>query len=141
MKRVSESGQPIGGVNIAPVINVAFVLVIVMLMTAPILNIPNIPVDLPEAITTEAKESNISISLAEDGRVSVDEEIVTWDTLPQKLNAKLKRDKNIMVIVRADKNIEYHQVEKLMDMIKNNTRAKRIAVATRQRTKNILENE
>ena len=141
MKRVKESAQPIGGVNIAPVINVAFVLVIVMLMTAPILNIPNIPVDLPEAITTEAKESNISVSLAEDGRVSVDEEIVSWDTLPQKLNAKLKRDKNIMVIIRADKNIEYHQVEKLMDMIKNNTRAKRIAVATRQRTKNIIENE
>lgn len=138
MKRVKESAQPIGGVNIAPIINVSFVLVIVMLMTAPILNIPNMPVDLPEAVTIEAKESNITISMARDGQVSVDEEIVEWNMLPEKINAKLKK-KQVVVIVRADKNIVYSKVESLIDMIKTHTNAKRIAIATKQRTTKIIK--
>lgn len=138
MKKIKESGQPIGGVNIAPVINVAFVLVIVMLMTAPILNIPNMPVDLPEAVTTETKEKNITISLAKDGRVSVDEEIVEWDMLTKKLNAKLKINKDILVIIRADKNVLYSKVEDLIDIIKTRTRARRIAIATMQRERKII---
>ncbi|MBD3272696.1 MAG: hypothetical protein GF384_09200 [Elusimicrobia bacterium] len=139
MKRVKESAQPIGGINIAPVINVAFVLVIVMLMTAPILNIPNMQVNLPDAVTTEAKEANIAISMALDGRVSVDEKIVSWDNLPGELNRKLKRNKNIMVIIRADKDCMYTDVENLIDMIKHKTYAKRISVATRQRTEKLVE--
>lgn len=138
MKKIKESGQPIGGVNIAPVINVAFVLVIVMLMTAPILNIPNMPVDLPEAVTTETKEQNITISLAKDGRVSVDEEIVEWNMLIKKLNAKLKRNKKILVIIRADKNVLYSKVEDLIDIITTRTQARRIAVATMQREGKII---
>lgn len=138
MKKIKESGQPIGGVNIAPVINVAFVLVIVMLMTAPILNIPNMPVDLPEAVTTETKEQNITISLAKDGRVSVDEEIVEWDMLTKKLNAKLKRNKKILVIIRADKNVLYSKVENLIDIIKTRTQARKIAIATVQREGKIV---
>lgn len=138
MKKIKESGQPIGGVNIAPVINVAFVLVIVMLMTAPILNIPNMPVDLPEAVTTETKEKNITISLAKDGRVSVDEEIVEWNMLTKKLNAKLKRNKKILVIIRADKNVLYSKVEDLIDIIKTRTQARRIAIATMQRERKII---
>lgn len=138
MKKIKESGQPIGGVNIAPVINVAFVLVIVMLMTAPILNIPNMPVDLPEAVTTETKEQNITVSLAKDGRVSVDEEIVEWDMLTKKLNAKLKRNKKILVIIRADKNVLYSKVENLIDIIKTRTQARKIAIATVQREGKIV---
>ena len=139
MKKIKISGQPIGGANIAPVINVAFVLVIVMLMAAPILNIPNMPVDLPEAVTTEAKEANITVSLALDNRVSVDEKIVSWENLPGELNRKLKRNKNIMVIIRADKNALYEKVEYLIDLIKHKTYAKRISVATRQRTERLIK--
>ncbi|MFH1378811.1 MAG: biopolymer transporter ExbD [bacterium] len=139
MKRVKESAQPIGGVNIAPIINVAFVLVIVMLMTAPILNIPNMPVDLPEAVTTEAKESNITVSLAKDGRVSVDEEILSLDRIPGRLNQKLEKNPKIMVIIRADKDVMYSAVEDLIDLVKSRSKAKRISVATKQRVEKIVK--
>lgn len=137
MKRVKETAQAIVGVNIAPVINVSFVLVIVMLMTAPILNIPNLPVNLPEAVTTETKEANITVTLTADGRISVDEKIVSWNGLPAELNKKLKKNKKILVIVRADKDILYSKVEDLIDLLKRKTYAKRIAIATKQRTEKI----
>jgi biopolymer transport protein TolR len=133
MKKTKDSGQAISGVNIAPVIDVALVLVIIMLIATPVMNIPNMAVNLPEAITSESKEKNVSISLAQDGRVSVDEEIVSWETLAPKLNGKLKKDKNLLVIIRADKDVEYSEVERLIDYVKNKSLAKRIAVATKQR--------
>jgi biopolymer transport protein ExbD len=38
-----------------------------------------------------------------------------------------------MVIIRADKDVDYEDVENLMEVIKTKTRAKKIAIATRQK--------
>jgi len=124
---------PIVGVNIAPVINVALVLVIVWIITAPILNIPNIPVELPRAVTIEAKERNVTVSLAKDGRVAINTEIVEYKNLVPVLRKMLKRDRDLLVIVRADKNIEYGEVEKILNLLVGRVGAKRMAVATEQR--------
>jgi biopolymer transport protein ExbD len=133
VKRVKDSGGSISGVNIAPVIDVALVLVIVMMMTGTFLNIPNMPVNLPEAVTTETKENNVAVSLGMDGAVSVNADRVDWNALPAALNARLKKEKNLLVIIRADKDVPYARVEALIDVIKNHTLAKRLAVATQQR--------
>jgi len=135
MKKVKESGMAISGINIAPVINVAFVLVLVLLMTAPLLDIPNLPVNLPEAVTEETKQRNIAVSLASDGRLSVNSEVVSAGDLVPMLRAMLKADKGVVVIIRADKDCAYGDVENLIDTVKNRTGAKRIAVATKQVTR------
>jgi biopolymer transport protein ExbD len=38
-----------------------------------------------------------------------------------------------MVIIRADKDVDYENVENLIETIKTKTRAKKIAVATKQK--------
>jgi len=132
MKQIKESAASISGINIAPIINVALVLVLVMLITAPILNIPNLPVKLPEAVTEETKEQNITVSLTEDGQLSVNAEIVTMRKVPGRIRALLRRDKRQLVIVRADKNCWYGDVESLIELIKKQSGARRVAVATIQ---------
>jgi len=133
MRRKKYLDIPIVGINIAPVINVALVLVIVWIITAPILNIPNIPVNLPKAVTIEAKERNVTVSLSTDGRVAINTEVVEYKNLVPILRKILKRDKNLLVIVRADKNIQHGEVEKIYDLLVGRVGAKRIAVATEQR--------
>jgi hypothetical protein len=44
-----------------------------------------------------------------------------------------------MVIIRADKDVDYENVENLIETIKTKTRAKKIAVATKQ--KNVVPGE
>ncbi|MFH1282207.1 MAG: biopolymer transporter ExbD [bacterium] len=133
MKKIKESGQSITGINIAPVINVALVLVLVLLMTAPLLDMPtNIPVNLPEAVTEETKERNIAVSLAVDGRMAVNSEPVTLQTLVPVLKNLVRKDKNAVVIVRADKDCYYGDVEELINIIKNKIGPGRISVATKQ---------
>ncbi|MCK4802274.1 biopolymer transporter ExbD [bacterium] len=130
-KQIEEDS--IAGVNISPIINVALVLVIVLIITAPILNIPSIPVNLPRAVTIEAKEQNITISYSKDGKVAIDTQVISWKDLVPKLKYRLKENSKALVIIRADKDVPYGEVEKIFDIVIKKAGAKRIAVATEQR--------
>ena len=68
MRRRSVGDQDmITKVNVTPIIDVALVLVIILLVTAPMLSVADLPVDLPQARTREAEdERNVSIRLASD---------------------------------------------------------------------------
>jgi len=123
----------IAGINMAPIINVALVLVIVLIITAPILSIPSIPVNLPRAVTIEAKEQNITISYSRDGKVAIDTQVISWKDLVPKLKYRLKENSKALVIIRADKDVPYGEVEKIFDIVIKKAGAKRIAVATEQR--------
>ncbi len=134
MRRTNIKTQPIAGINIAPVINVALILVIVLIITAPFLNLPNIPVNLPKAVTIETKEKNITISYSKDGKLALNTETITFKEFIPMLRKELKKNKrNILVIIRADKDVPYGNVEKIIDLIRNKTKARRIAIATQQR--------
>ena len=130
-KQIEEDS--IAGVNISPIINVALVLVIVLIITAPILSIPSIPVNLPRAVTIEAKERNITISYSKDGKVAIDTQVISWKDLVPKLKYRLKENSKALVIIRADKDVPYGEVEKIFDIVIKKAGAKRIAVATEQR--------
>src|SRR5262245_57523158 len=91
--------------NMTPLIDVALVLVIILLVTAPMLSVADLPVNLPQAATREAEdERNVSITLGSDGRVAVDDRVVTTATLVAVLQARLAEpgNKNVLVVVRAD---------------------------------------
>ena len=134
MRRTKEIEEDsIAGINIAPIINVALVLVIILIITAPILSIPNIPVSLPRAVTIEAKERNITISYAKDGRIAINTQVVSWEDMVPNLKYRLKENSKSLVIIRADKDIPYGEIEKIFDIVVKKAGAKRIAVATEQR--------
>jgi len=134
MRRTKEIEEDsIAGINIAPIINVALVLVIILIITAPILSIPNIPISLPRAVTIEAKERNITISYAKDGRIAINTQVVSWKDMVPNLKYRLKEDSKALVIIRADRDIPYGEIEKIFDIVVKKAGAKRIAVATEQR--------
>ena len=130
-KQIKENS--IAGINMAPIINVALVLVIVLIITAPILSIPSIPINLPRAVTIEAKERNITISYSKDGKVAIDTQVISWKDLVPKLKYRLKENSKALVIIRADKDVPYGEIEKIFDIVIKKAGAKRIAVATEQR--------
>ena len=136
MKRTKQvEDDSIVGIHIAPVINVALILVLILMITAPIINIPNISINLPKAVTIEGKEQNITISYAKDGKIAINTEVVSWEDMVPKLKYRLKGNRKALVIIRADKDIPYSQVEKIFDIAIKEAGAKRIAVATEQRRK------
>ena len=123
-------------VNVTPIIDVALVLVIILLVTAPLLSVADLPVDLPQARTREAEdERNVSITLSSTGRLAVDDKIVSDEELDHYLRSKLSQRENedVLVVVRADSGAPYVAVKRLLNQAKA-AGATRIAIATRQRT-------
>ena len=123
-------------INVTPIIDVALVLVIILLVTAPMMSVADLPVDLPQARTREAEdERNVSITLSSTGRLAVDDKMVSDEELGGYLRAKLteRQNQNVLVVVRADSGAPYAAVRRLLSQAKA-AGATRIAIATRQRT-------
>jgi biopolymer transport protein ExbD len=121
--------------NMTPLIDVALVLVIILLVTAPMLSVADLPVNLPQATTREAEnERNVSLTLGADGRVAVDDRVVTTSQLIPVLQARLAEagNANVLVVVRADSGAPYADVRGLLEQARA-AGAKRLAIATRQR--------
>src|SRR5258706_478461 len=117
-KPQSEEAAALSGVNIIPVIDVSLVLLIILLATSPILNLPGFEVKLPKALTAESKERNISVSLSLKGDLAVNEARVDVNTLVPALQQQLADKKNFLVIIRADQGVAYGQVEQVMELCK-----------------------
>ena len=135
-RRVIGSQDMITKINVTPIIDVALVLVIILLVTAPMLSVADLPVDLPQARTREAEdERNVSVTLAATGRLAVDEEVVAPEALVSTLRGKLAEpgNENVLVVVRADSGAPYAAVRKILSEAKA-AGASRLAIATRQKT-------
>ena len=132
----SRDSQLITKINVTPIIDVALVLVIILLVTAPLLSVADLPVNLPLARTREAEdERNVSVTLGSDGSLAVDDHTVAAAELRARLAERLARpgDQNVLVVIRADSTTPYARVRELLDDARK-AGARRLAIATRQST-------
>lgn len=120
-------------VNVTPIIDVALVLVIILLITAPILSVADLDVEVPQAHTREAEDAHrVLITLGRTGEMALDEDILTFHALRGKLTQRVHEDPEVLVVVRADQSISYQRVAELLQMSRQ-AGATRIAVASRQK--------
>ena len=134
-RRVQVSSELITRVNVTPIIDVALVLVIILMVTAPLLSVADVPVDLPQAQTREAEdERNISITLGTHGELAVDETRVGSESLTGFLRSRLGEEGNssVLVVVRADSGAPYAAVRDVLEKARA-AGAQRLAIATRQK--------
>jgi biopolymer transport protein ExbD len=134
----NENVESLSGINIIPVIDVSLVLLIILMATSPILNLPGFEVKLPKALTAESKEKNITVSVGIKGQLAINEAQVTMDHLIAALSKELRDKKNFLVIIRADQGVNYGQVEQVMELAKK-AGASRIAIATQQDTERLRQ--
>ena len=135
MHRRYASSEMLVRPNLTALIDVALVLVIILLVTAPMISAANLPVNLPQARTREAEdERNVSVTLGADGRLAVDQQEVVPATLVPALRARLAEpgNRNVLVVVRADSGTPYARVRELLEQART-AGATRLAIATRQR--------
>jgi len=136
MKIRVQRPEMITKVNVTPIIDVALVLVIILLVTAPMMSVADLPVDLPTARTREAEdERNVSITISSDGQYAVDETTVLPERLRETLEKRLAEPGNtgVLVVVRADTGVPFMTVRHTLEDARA-AGAQRLAIATRQRT-------
>lgn len=118
------------GINVTPLVDVGLVLVIIFMVTAPLFELPSLPVNLPKTHTKEGKEKeNITVTITEEGKLAVNEEEVSSKNLKNILQKRLKLSNEKHVILRADKESLHGDLLLVMRLAKE-LGAKSMAIAT-----------
>jgi biopolymer transport protein ExbD len=134
MQRPLVSPSPtIARINVMPIIDVALVLVVILLITAPLIQVRDLDLTLPTAETRGAEdELRVSITLGENGMMAIDEDLITLSGLGTALaNRIAETDKDVLVVVRADAGASYETVQEILRQARH-AGAGRLAIATQQ---------
>jgi biopolymer transport protein TolR len=137
MYQDSKTAPTVAKINVTPIIDVALVLVIILLITAPMISVSDMEVDLPQAQTRSVEdEVRLSVTLGKSGALAVDDTYIVQDELIPTVAAKIAmaKSKNILVVVRVDASVPYDAIQEVIKDVKD-AGAQRIAIATRQRGK------
>ena len=108
--------RPMSEINVTPFVDVMLVLLIIFMVAAPLLTV-GVPLELPK---TEAnalptpKQEPLTIQLASDGRVFVQNTEVPADAFLAKLTAIAGERRDDKVFLRADQGISYGRVMEVM---------------------------
>ena len=129
------SDDIVTGINVTPLVDVGLVLVIIFMVTAPLFEQPALNVNLPKANTKEGEEKeNITVTLTPDGKMAVNEQEVTRETLPPVLKKKIQHSDEKHVILRADKESLHGDLLMVMRFAKE-LGAKSMAIATEPKSR------
>jgi biopolymer transport protein ExbD len=109
----------ISGINVTPLVDVTLVLLIVFMVTAKIIVSQGMPMDLPKAATGEEMQNVFSVELTTDGKARVDSAPVANDDAIAELARQAKaKNKDMRVVIRADKKVEHGRVIRVLDIMK-----------------------
>ncbi len=109
--------QPMGEINMTPLIDVMLVLVVILLVTAPLLA-SSVRLDLPKTDAAAPSEAPKFLSLAIDkaGKLFLDDKPIELTALDAELKARAKRAPDTEVQLRADDAVPYGRVVEVIGM-------------------------
>ena len=115
MKRYSQrSGHTaMAELNVTPLLDLAFVLLIIFIITTPLLESKinlNLPTESPHASGQVDQKSIRTVSVTRTGQIFLGDQQVDLATLEDQLNTFRELTPDAAVIVRADKSLPYQQV-------------------------------
>lgn len=107
----------ISDINITPFVDVVLVLLVIFMVTATIIVQRGLKIELPEAATAEQLKDQITLTVlvASEGSIALDGAVVTEAQLLEKGMAAKASGKRTVVMISADKRVEYNSVVRVMD--------------------------
>ena len=107
-------------INIAPLVDVVFLLVIFFAVSTTFLETAGLKLELPESTSTAQRDSKqLVVMLGADGTLSFDGQPLEREELVERLNSALEETTNKLVVLRADKAARHGDVVQLMDSIRD----------------------
>jgi len=121
-------------INITPLIDVVFLLLIFFMVSTTFVVSPGIKVNLPKTeskeVARDKKEINVAVSKA--GKIYLDGTQITLADLQRALAETAKADTDTLVVIQADEVVSHGTVVQVMDAAKSNGFNK-LAIATETR--------
>lgn len=124
--------------DIAPLIDIVFLLLIFFMLTANFIMHPGIKITLPAAKTAKSqKEQEVTVFISKDNKVFLDDKKISIEELKGALEEKLETSQKKVVILKADEKINLGLVVGVMDIAKQ-ADAAGLIIATSTQIENTL---
>lgn len=129
-KRHTTIEHGLGQIDIAPLIDMVFQLLIFFMLTSSFVLQPGIEINLPKAITSDVvKEENIIITISSENIIYLNGRIVTFKELKKALARIAKKQQPLLI--KADKRSSLGRVVEVWDLCRE-LGITRINIATDQ---------
>jgi biopolymer transport protein ExbD len=116
--------------DVVPMINVSLVVVLTLMIISPFLNDTTHQVELPEARASQMDDTDkTEIIFTLEGQIFIGEEQVVLEDLRSALTPLFADNPDAVAVVKADKNLLYGDVERLIAEVEG-AKAARIAIST-----------
>lgn len=137
--RFSEKNHADASLDITPIVDTVFNLLIFFALSLNFIVTPGIKVDLPESITEEIirEREELIVVMDKDNNIFIDEKTVSIDQLATIFTTTAQKSKNTLVIIQADQDVPHGSVVRMMDRAKK-AGLVRLAIATAMKNKGLF---
>jgi len=110
--------QPMGEINMTPLIDVMLVLLVIFMITAPLMT-SSLKLDLPKTDAAQPSDSPkfIVVALSPQGELFIGDDKLDADAFAQRLAATAKANPETEVQLRADQAVPYGRVAELIGVL------------------------
>lgn len=118
--KISAPGRTQVVIEVTPIVDIVFQLLIFFLLTATYVKNPNFDINLPEAsskLTSNVKE-DIRVVILKDGKMKYDNKFISPNQLREVFQERFKQDPSSIVLIQADRETKHGKVVEVMDMAK-----------------------
>lgn len=121
MKRFSQKTgcSSLAELNITPLLDLAFVLLIIFVITTPLLE-QSINISTPSARSTPSTLDSSAvkiIAMTQKGEIFLDKDPVDLVSLEDRLRSLKEQDEKVAVGIRADKTLAYEKIIEILDLL------------------------
>lgn len=133
--RRDRSSRIIAALEVTPLVDIVFLLLIFFLLTATYVKNPNLDINLPKASLNQvtSRERDITIGITKQGEIRYDNQEISVEKLEGILRAEYAERSDSIVVIRADEGSRHGRVVEVMDMAKRVGFA-RLAIATQAKS-------
>ena len=138
MKRYSNRSNfsTLSEINVTPLLDLAFVLLIIFMITTPLLeNSVNLVIPSSSAANAPISKAQVqTISIDRDETIRMNNEIVDADSLPASLLELKRANPDVAIVIRPDRELPVQKLVTLMDSLQR-AQITRVGIATKAESK------
>ena len=138
MKRYSNRSNfsTLSEINVTPLLDLAFVLLIIFMITTPLLeNSMNLVLPSSSAANAPISKAQVqTISIDRDETIRINNEIVDSDSLAVRLLELKRANPDVAIVIRPDRELPVQKLVTLMDLLQR-AQITKVGIATKAESK------
>ena len=138
MKRYSNRSNfsTLSEINVTPLLDLAFVLLIIFMITTPLLeNSVNLVIPSSSAANAPISKAQVqTISIDRDETIRMNNEIVDADSLAPRLLELKRANPDVAIVIRPDRELPVQKLVTLMDSLQR-AQITKVGIATKAESK------